>query len=556
MPQRVKKILIIGQGPIIIGQGAEYDYAGVEACKALKEEGYKVILISSNPATIMTDPEIADKVYMEPLTLEYVARIIRYERPNGLLANVGGPTAFSIVTQLAKKGVLKGCQVELLGIDLTTINLTTKQNLFHDFCEKIDEPILPAKVANNLEEATSLAIEIGFPLLVKPVFPLDGAGGGFVTNSTELKDISNQSFKHSSVNQILLEKSIKGYKEIEVEVVRDADDKVLAISCLENINPLGVHTGDSITVMPDLSLNLEIRNQIKKSAIKIIRELDILGNCNIQFAVDPQNQKYYVLKAIPQITRSSVFISKASAYSIPFVTTKLALGKSLAQITINDKQINHQSKTDSLAIKIPRFSFDKFVSASNVLSNNMKSTGEVMALGSSFEEALLKGIRSLEINADHLYLEKFLDYNNEELFEYINVPRDDQIFAIAELLRRDEEINEIAKITNIAQVFLEKIKKIIACEKLLESGNINLEHLQQLKATGFSDSFIAKQINKNPNDLINYRLDNNITPTFASLLTQSKKRIDDQGSNCFYSTYENSKSKSNRLIPNSKTKKS
>ena len=534
----IQKILIIGSGPIVIGQAAEFDYAGTQACIALREEGYQVILANSNPATIMTDTHIADKVYMEPLTLEYIARIIRHERPDALLPSFGGQTGLNLAMQLSEKGVLKECQVKLLGTDLESIDQAEDRELFRAFCQKINEPVLPAEVAYNIEEAAAIAENIGYPIILRPAFTLGGTGGGFAKDYNELKEIAKHALDLSPVHQVLIEKSVKGYKEIEFEVMRDHNDIALVICCMENVDPVGVHTGDSIVVAPDQSLSPEIHEMLKNSALKIIRELKIAGGCNVQYALHPETKEYYLIEVNPRVSRSSALASKATAYPIAFVSAKIAVGMSLDEIIISGRNVNYEPEVNYTVVKFPRFPFDKFVTASNRLSTQMKATGEIMSIGTNFEEALLKGVRSLEIGADHLYLDKFDDYSTEKLRDYISETRDDQIFAIAELIRRGIDLKEIQNITKITLLFLEKIKKIIDSELLLENTEINLEELKQLKKLGFSDSYIAKRTNQETLEIIKERISNGIVPSFQSISTQPKEiGIENQKIPYFYSTY-------------------
>ncbi len=411
--------MIIGSGPIVIGQAAEFDYAGTQACLALKEEGYQVILVNSNPATIMTDTSIADKVYMEPLTLEYIAKIIRYERPDAILPGIGGQTGLNLAMQLQKKGVLEECRVELLGTSSESIEKAEDRELFKEMCMSIGEPVIPSEITYNLEEAKKAALDIGYPVVLRPAFTLGGTGGGFANNEEELLEIGKNAFALSPVHQVLIEKSVKGYKEIEFEVMRDGDDNAITICGMENVDPVGVHTGDSIVVAPILSLSDRDMKMLNDSAIKIIRELKISGGCNVQFALDPKSSKYYLIEVNPRVSRSSALASKASGYPIARVTAKIAVGMKLSEIPVAGGFASTEPSLDYIVAKFPRFPFDKFTTVPNVLGTQMKATGEVMGIGSNLEECMLKSVRSLEIGAHHFFLPKFADWSIDDLLDYI-----------------------------------------------------------------------------------------------------------------------------------------
>ena len=494
MPKRtdIKTILVIGSGPIVIGQAAEFDYAGTQACLALKEEGYKVILVNSNPATIMTDTSIADKVYMEPLTLEYVAKIIRYERPDAILPGIGGQTGLNIAMQLYKKGILQECQVELLGTKSESIEQAEDREKFKELCEKLGEPVLESIIANSIEEGIEAANKIGYPVILRPAFTLGGTGGGFAENEEELKELIKHALKLSPVGQVLVEKSIKGYKEIEYEVIRDSNDTAITVCNMENLDPVGIHTGDSIVVAPSQTLTNKEYQLLRDSSLKIIRALKIEGGCNVQFALDPLSFKYYLIEVNPRVSRSSALASKASGYPIARVSAKIAVGMRLDEIMLANTPASFEPTLDYIVTKIARFPFDKFILASNKLSTQMKATGEVMSIGRTIEESILKAIRSLETGVCHIYLKKFDDYETEDLMEYIKDGTDDRIYAIAELIRRNTDLGLIYNKTKIDMFFLEKIKKIIRFEnKILENKN-NVDILKQAKKMGFSDKYIAK----------------------------------------------------------------
>lgn len=457
MPKRsdLKKILIIGSGPIVIGQAAEFDYAGTQACLALKEEGYEVVLVNSNPATIMTDTTIADKVYMEPLTLEYIAKILRYERPDAILPGIGGQTGLNLAMQLEKKGILKECQVELLGTSCNSIERAEDRELFKELCQSIGEPVIPSVITYSLDQAKKAALDLGYPVVLRPAFTLGGTGGGFAYNEEDLCSLMKNALKLSPTHQVLIEKSVKGYKEIEFEVMRDKTDRALSICGMENIDPVGVHTGDSIVVAPILTLSDHDFTMLKDSALKIIRELKIEGGCNVQFALNPDSSEYFLIEVNPRVSRSSALASKASGYPIARVTAKIAVGLTLDEIPVANTTANYEPALDYIVSKFPRFAFDKFASATNTLGTQMKATGEVMGIGRTIEESLLKSVRSLEIGVCHMHLSKFDTMANEELLNYIEKSPDDRIYAIAQLIRNGVSLDTIFDYTKITKYFLE-----------------------------------------------------------------------------------------------------
>ncbi|MBE6563537.1 MAG: carbamoyl-phosphate synthase large subunit [Ruminococcaceae bacterium] len=515
----IKKVLIIGSGPIVIGQAAEFDYAGTQACLALKEEGYEVVLCNSNPATIMTDTSIADKVYMEPLTLEYVAKILRYERPDAIVPGIGGQTGLNLAMQLEKKGVLKECGVELLGTNSESIERAEDREMFKELCSSIGEPVIPSEITYSIEEAKRAAAEIGYPVVLRPAFTLGGTGGGFAYNEEELVEVGLNAFKLSPVHQVLIEKSVKGYKEIEFEVMRDSNDHAITICGMENIDPVGVHTGDSLVVAPIMTLSKEDEKMLNDSAIKIIRELKIEGGCNVQFALNPESSEYYLIEVNPRVSRSSALASKASGYPIARVTAKIAVGMSLEEIAIANTTAAFEPRLDYVIAKLPRFPFDKFTTAANTLGTQMKATGEVMGIGSTLEEALLKGTRSLEIGVNHLYHHKFDNMTDDELRAYISEFRDDNLFAIAELIYRGATVEEIHNITKITSYFLEAIKRIIDMEEELRVKAFDLEALKAAKKMGFSDKYVARMWNCTEIDVFNFRKENNLFPVFRMVDT-------------------------------------
>ena len=510
----IKKIMIIGSGPIVIGQAAEFDYAGTQACLALKEEGYKVVLVNSNPATIMTDTQIADKVYMEPLTLEYIAKIIRYERPDAIIPGIGGQTGLNMTMQLEKKGILKECQVELLGTSSHSIELAEDREMFKELCESINEPTIPSKIAYSIDEMKKAANDIGYPVVLRPAFTLGGTGGGFANNEAELIEIGTNALVQSPVHQVLVEKSVKGYKEIEFEMMRDGTDNVITICGMENIDPVGVHTGDSIVVAPIMSLTKEDEKMLNDSAIKLIRALKIQGGCNIQYALNPKTSEYFLIEVNPRVSRSSALASKASGYPIAKVTTKIAIGMELKDIAISNTNAAISPSLDYVVAKLPRFPFDKFTKASNILGTQMKATGEVMGIGSTLSECLLKSVRSLEIGVCHFHLKKFDNMETNDIYEYIKTFHDDSIYAVSELIRRNETIEKIHSVSLITEFFLIELKKIIDFEKTIISNPNNVEVLKQAKHIGFSDKYIAKVWKTKEVNVYNMRKENNIMPVY------------------------------------------
>ncbi|MEG9430177.1 MAG: carbamoyl-phosphate synthase large subunit [Christensenellaceae bacterium] len=515
----IKKILIIGSGPIVIGQAAEFDYAGTQACLALKEEGYEVVLVNSNPATIMTDTQIADKVYMEPLTLEYIAKILRYERPDAIVPGIGGQTGLNLAMQLERKGILKECRVELLGTSSESIERAEDRELFKEMCEAIGEPVIPSEITYDVEAAAKAAEKIGYPVVLRPAFTLGGTGGGFAENETELREIAANGFALSPVHQVLVEKSVKGYKEIEFEVMRDSADNAITICGMENIDPVGVHTGDSVVVAPIMSLNEHDLNMLQNSAIKIIRELKIAGGCNVQFALNPNSSEYYLIEVNPRVSRSSALASKASGYPIARVTAKIAVGMELKDIPVAGGTAATEPSLDYVVAKFPRFPFDKFTQASNALGTQMKATGEVMGIGSTLSECLLKSVRSLEIGACHLYLKKFDEMPTEEIKNYLKEFRADGIFAVTEALRRGVTVDELYKLTMITPLFIECLKSIVDMENIVKDKPFDIKVLKAAKSTGFSDKFIATLWKTAETEIYRFRTENGVTPVFKMVDT-------------------------------------
>lgn len=537
MPKRedIKKILVIGSGPIVIGQAAEFDYAGTQACLALKEEGYEVILINSNPATIMTDTNIADKVYMEPLTLEYVSRIIRKERPDAILPTLGGQTGLNMAMSLAKKGVLEECRCEILGTDFESIDQAEDRQRFKELCQRINQPCLESYVARTIEEVVDYANRIGYPIVLRPAFTLGGTGGGFAYNDEEVIALGKNALKLSPVSEVLVEKSIKGYKEIEYEVMRDANDTAIVICSMENIDPVGVHTGDSMVVAPCQTLSNKEYQLLRNASLALIRELRIEGGCNVQFALDPFSFNYYVIEVNPRVSRSSALASKASGYPIARVSSKIAIGLSLDEIPIANTPASFEPTIDYVVSKIARFPFDKFAKADHTLSTQMKATGEVMSIGRTMEESLLKAVRSLEIGVDHIYLEKFDSLTTEELLENIKTATDERLFAIAELFRRKVDMMLIYDATKIDAFFLDKIHHIISVEERLKKDKTE-EAIIKAKKLGFSDRYIGSMIHKSELEMFEWRKERKLLPVYKMIDTCAAEF--DSYVPYFYSTYE------------------
>ena len=540
MPKRtdIHKVMVIGSGPIVIGQAAEFDYAGTQACLALREEGYEAILVNSNPATIMTDTSVADKVYMEPLTLEYVARICRYERPDAIVPGIGGQTGLNLAMQLAKKGVLKECEIELLGTDAQSIETAEDRELFKELCERIGEPVVPSRITYSTDDALDAVKEIGYPVILRPAFTLGGTGGGFAANDDELIRMMKNALALSPVHQVLVEKSIKGYKEIEFEVMRDANNTAITVCSMENLDPVGIHTGDSIVVAPCQTLTNKEYHMLRDSALKIIRALNVKGGCNVQFALDPQSFHYYVIEVNPRVSRSSALASKASGYPIARVSAKIAVGMNLDEIMLANTPACFEPSLDYVVTKIPRFPFDKFTLASNRLSTQMKATGEVMSVGRTMEESLLKAIRSLEAGHSHLHMPKFDSENmtTDELLDYIKNGTDDRIYAIAQLMWKGVDHSRICNITQIDMFFLDKIKNIVDFERELEASVGIVDVLREAKRMGFSDRYIAQLWKVSEDDVYNMRRECGILPVYKMIDTCAGEF--DSYVPYFYSTYE------------------
>ena len=556
MPKRtdIHKVLVIGSGPIVIGQAAEFDYAGTQACLALKEEGYEVILANSNPATIMTDHSIADKVYMEPLTLEYLARICRYERPDALIPGLGGQTGLNLSLQLYDKGILDECEIELLGTDAESIRKAEDRERFRMLCKQLQEPVVPSETCKTLEEGLKAADRIGYPVILRPAFTLGGTGGGFAEDEEDMREKLAHALAVSPVSQVLVEKSIRGYKEIEYEVIRDANDTAITVCNMENLDPVGIHTGDSIVVAPSQTLTNKEYHMLRDSALRIIRALKVEGGCNVQFALDPESFDYYVIEVNPRVSRSSALASKASGYPIARVSAKIAVGMNLDEIRLANTPACFEPALDYVVTKMPRFPFDKFTLASNTLSTQMKATGETMGIGRTMEESLLKAIRSLEDGKNHIHLEKF-DVKNlsdkdepedrqeavRKLLSYIEEGTDDRIYAISELLWLGADLQVIYNRTKIDMFFLDKIKRIVDFEKKLEqeteeAGSISRELLYEAKRMGFSDAYIAELSGRSEEDIWLLRKKFSIYPVYKMIDTCASEF--ESYVPYFYSTYE------------------
>lgn len=541
MPKRtdIKKIMVIGSGPIVIGQAAEFDYAGSQACQSLREEGYEVILINSNPATIMTDTSIADRVYIEPLTLDFASRIIYKERPDAILGSLGGQTGLNLVVELANSGILEEYDVEILGTDLEAINKAEDRELFRNLMFEINEPVPESDIVHTVEEAVSFASSIGYPVVVRPAYTLGGTGGGFADDEAELRIIAENGLKLSPVHQCLIEKSIAGFKEIEYEVMRDYNDNAIVVCNMENIDPVGIHTGDSMVVAPVQTLSDREHQMLRNASLKIIRALKICGGCNVQLALDPVSFAYYIIEVNPRVSRSSALASKATGYPIAKLAAKIAVGLTLDEIInpiTNTSYACFEPTLDYIVSKLPRFPFDKFPSADRRLGTQMKATGEVMSIGRTFEESFLKAIRSLEMKCDHISNKEIDCCSDEVLWEKTAVKDDLRIFAIAELLRRGHSVDKIHEITMIDHWFLAKFAHIIALEKEMQAHPQDIEVLKTIKENGFADSFIARHWGMKEQDVYELRKAHQIVPVYKMVDTCAAEF--ESATPYFYSTYE------------------
>lgn len=518
----IRKVLVIGSGPIIIGQAAEFDYAGTQACRALRAEGLEVVLINSNPATIMTDADMADRVYIEPLTVDFVEEVIRKEQPDGLLATLGGQVGLNLAVKLSERGVLERYNVQLLGTPLSAIKKAEDRELFKATMEALSQPIPESAIIEDLASAQAFARRIGFPLIIRPAYTLGGTGGGIVYNEEQLTDIASKGIKHSPIGQILVERSVAGWKEVEYEVIRDGADNCIVVCNMENFDPVGIHTGDSIVVAPSQTLSDHEYQMLRSASLRIIRELGIEGGCNVQYALDPSSQKYYVIEVNPRVSRSSALASKATGYPIAKVAAKIAIGYRLDEIlneVTGKTTACFEPALDYAVVKFPRWPFEKFTTADRTLGTQMKATGEVMAIDRTFEGALLKAIRSLEIGLRHIELPALAKLSTDEIIRRLESHDDERIFVIAEALRRDVAVEKIMQITGIDRFFLEKINNIIAIERQLSSEKLTLEIVEAAKKRGFADRTIAGLTGGTEEDIRQYRKDNGMTPCYKMVDT-------------------------------------
>ena len=537
MPKRtdIKKVLVIGSGPIVIGQAAEFDYAGTQACIALKEEGYEVVLANSNPATIMTDKMMADKIYMEPLTLEYMARIIRYERPDAIVPALGGQTGLNLAMKLAHSGVLDECNVKLLGTSLESIEMAEDREKFKEMCERIGEPVIPSQITYSVEEAVEAAQIIGYPVVLRPAFTLGGTGGGFAENEEELREIMKNALQLSPVGQVLVEKSVKGFKEIEFEVMRDAADTAVAICSMENLDPVGIHTGDSVVVAPSQTLTDHEYQMLRTAALDIITELGIEGGCNCQFALKPDSFDYAVIEVNPRVSRSSALASKATGYPIAKVATKIAIGYTLDEITndVTGKTCAcFEPALDYIVVKYPKWPFDKFVYADKSLGTQMMATGEVMSIGNSFEAAMMKAVSSIELGMDTLTHKPFEELTDEEVVEHMHVQDAERVFCVYEALKRGIDHKVIYDITKIDWWFLDKMQHLADLEKGLAqcNGVLSVEQYKTAKKYGFQDKTIKRLAQVDALPVENYRAGFKMVDTCAAEFSANTPY--------FYSTYD------------------
>jgi carbamoyl-phosphate synthase large subunit len=545
MPKRndINKVLVIGSGPIIIGQAAEFDYSGTQACKALKEEGIEVVLINSNPATIMTDKETADKVYIEPITLDFVKKIIMKEKPDGILASLGGQTGLNMAVQLAEDGILDEMGIQLLGTSLNSIKKAEDRELFKNTMQEIGEKVPHSKIVTNIADAEAFAEETGFPIIIRPAYTLGGTGGGIAHNMEEFRYICGTGLKLSMIGQVLLEQSVAGWKEIEYEVIRDGADNCIIICNMENFDPVGVHTGDSIVVAPSQTLSNVEYQMLRSASIKIIRALEIKGGCNIQFALNPESFEYVVIEVNPRVSRSSALASKATGYPIARVAAKIAIGLNLDEIKNSVTKNTYacfEPSLDYVVVKVPRWPFDKFTTADRSLGTQMKATGEVMAIGRTFEEALLKAIDSLDVKGNYqLGLSLFENMSKDELLKYIKQPNDQRIFAICKALQKGISAHDIISMTKIDAFFIKKLEKIVKlAEEVKNSGIAWLDYdlYSRAKKIGFGDSYIANLANVPLDEILELRNKFPINPVYKLVDTCAGEF--EAVTPYYYSTYE------------------
>lgn len=535
----IHKIMVLGSGPIIIGQAAEFDYSGTQACLALKEEGYEVVLVNSNPATIMTDNEIADHVYLEPLTVESVERIIRQEYPDAILPTLGGQIGLNLAIELNKTGILDEFNIELLGTNLQAIDQAEDREKFKALMKQLNEPVPPSRSVNTVKEATDYAEEIGYPVIVRPAFTMGGTGGGMCKNREELERIAANGLDLSPATQCLIEKSIAGFKEIEFEVMRDAADNAMVVCSMENVDPVGTHTGDSIVVAPTQTLSDRDYEMLRDCSLKLIRALKIEGGCNVQLALDPNSYQYYIIEVNPRVSRSSALASKATGYPIAKLAAKIAVGLTLDEIknpVTETTFAEFEPALDYVVTKIPRWPFDKFRDADRRLGSQMKATGEVMALGRNLEESLQKAVRSLEIDEDDLISETCRQASDEEVENRLVNAQDDRIFYLAEAFRRGYSLEEVHELTKIDHYFLDVLMHIVEIEEDLTANVNDLETLKKAKRYGFSDLTIAKLWQTTPDDVRQFRVDNHVVPVYKMVDTCAAEFASETP--YFYSTYD------------------
>ena len=536
--ENVKKVLVIGSGPIIIGQAAEFDYSGTQACRSLREEGLKVVLVNSNPATIMTDTHIADRVYVEPLNVEFLESVIRKEHPDAMLATLGGQVGLNLAMELEEKGILRNYNVKLLGTQIETIKRAEDRELFKEAMQKIHQPIPESTIVETVLAAKEFAHQVGYPLIVRPAYTLGGTGGGIAHNDEELDDIVNKGLTYSLIGQALIERSIAGWKEIEYEVLRDADDNCITVCNMENVDPVGIHTGDSVVVAPCQTLSDREVQMLRQASIDIVRELGVRGACNVQLGLDPDSDNYYVIEVSPRDSRSSALASKATGYPIAKVAAKIAAGYTLDEIqnAVTKKTTACFEPTlDYLVVKFPRWPFDKFVTADRTLGTQMKATGEVMAIERNFEAGLLKAARCLEIGCRHLQLPKLTALRTDEIRERVGHQDDERLFAIAEYMRRGGTIEEIHAVTKINQWFLKKIQNIVDMEKVLQQEPLTQELLRKAKKMGFADEVIAGYAGKTWQEIRRQRKAWGIVPTYKMVDTCAAEF--EAATPYYYSTY-------------------
>ena len=512
-----KKVLVIGSGPIIIGQAAEFDYAGTQACQSLREEGYEVVLVNSNPATIMTDRDIADRVYIEPISLEFVTEIIRKERPYGVLATLGGQVGLNMAVELSEAGVLKEYNVKLLGTTLEAIKQAEDRELFKEAMKRINQPVPESDIFSDVAQAVEFANRIGYPIIIRPAYTLGGTGGGIAHNEEEMYMIALRGIKLSPIHQILVERSVAGWKEIEYEVMRDRADNCIIVCNMENIDPVGVHTGDSIVVAPSQTLNDTQYQMLRTASVNIIRYLEIEGGCNVQYALDPYSNQYYVIEVNPRVSRSSALASKATGYPIAKVAAKVAIGMTLDEITnavTGETKACFEPSLDYVVTKFPRWPFEKFNLADRTLGTQMKATGEVMAIDRTLEGSLLKAIRSLEIGLDHIELKKIAHETPEQLIERLQLVDDERLYVVAQALRAGISVEKICYITKINAFFINKIKNIVMVEKDLAANGLTESNLRLAKKYSFPDKVIARYANCSSEDVLANRNELNVHPTY------------------------------------------